>query len=271
IVIIATYPSSHLPLLKECLAAGKHVLCEKPISTSLQEGEEFVRLVKENPQCKVLVGHILRHNRSYQQIAEMIQSDVIGHPIIFRMVQNHHTMNWNRYLSLIRNTSPIVDCGVHYIDVIEWFTGSRVQDVTAAGMRTEESVPENRCNYGIMTLKLEDGSVGYYEAGWSNTLASDNLKEFAGPKGRIRLIYRKDRQMNQEEGDLIELYHYPEQQYETINLQSDRKPTGAQFDHLIRMIETDCPAVPSIDQVLHCFKVTLKAEQLAVGKQAEKR
>lgn len=94
IVIIATYPSTHLELLSLCLKNHKHVLCEKPIAGSRVEGKEFLRQVKEHPECKVLIGHILRHNATYQKVAQMIQNGAVGKPIAFRMVQNHHTMDW---------------------------------------------------------------------------------------------------------------------------------------------------------------------------------
>ena len=262
IVIICTYPSTHLQILEDCLKRGKHVICEKPITASEEEGCRFVELVKAYPQSRVLVGYILRHNKTYQRVAEMIQSGAIGKPVIFRMVQNHHTMDWDKYLSLIRETPPIVDCGVHYADVMHWFTGAEITDIQAVGLRTEPDVPADRYNYGLFTARLSDGSVGYYEAGWSNTMSSDNLKEFVGPKGRIRLIYRKDRQTHQEEGDLIEYYRYPEKTYEMINLPCSRKPTGDQLDYLIGMIEEGWEAVPSIDEVLRSFQAVCRADRL---------
>lgn len=93
-------------------------------------------------------------------------------------------------------------------------------------------------------------------------MSSDNLKEFIGPKGRIRLIYRKDRQTHQEEGDLIEYYKYPEKTYEMINLECSRKPTGDQFDYLIGMIEQGWPAVPSLDEVCSSFEAVCQADRL---------
>lgn len=265
IVIAATYPSTHLDILKECIRHGKHLICEKPITADLKEGEEFVKLVKSNPQSKVLIGHILRHNTTYNKVCEMIQNGAIGSPIVMRMAQNHHTMNWGKYLNLIKETSPIIDCGVHYVDVMRWFTGAEVMEVSGVGLRLDADVPEDKYNYGIMTIKLSDGSVGYYEAGWANTMSSDNLKEFIGPKGRIRLIYRKDRQTHQEEGDLIEYYKYPEKVYELINIESKRKPTGKQLDCLIDMIENDAAATPTIDEVYESFRIAVQADEIIRG------
>jgi len=262
IVIIATYPSSHLMILKACLGKGKHVICEKPLAATLDEGREFVRAVEDAQRSKVLIGHILRHNATYIKAADMISSGAIGAPVIMRMVQNHHTIDWGKYLSLIKETSPIIDCGVHYIDVMQWFTGERITDISGIGLRTENDVPGNKYNYGIMTVRLSGGSVGYYEAGWSNTMSSDNLKEFIGPKGRIRIVYRKDRQTHQEEGDLIEYYRYPEKAYEMINVQASRKPTGAQFDHLVDMIEKDVPANPDIEEVYESFRLAVMADEI---------
>jgi len=265
IVIAATYPSTHLSILKECIKYGKHLLCEKPITANIEDGTEFVKLVRENPHIKVLIGHILRHNTTYNKVYEMIKSGAIGSPIIMRMAQNHHTMNWDKYLNLIKETSPIVDCGVHYIDVMRWFTGAEIEEVSGVGLRTDEDVPEDKYNYGIMTVKLSDGSVGYYEAGWANTMSSDNLKEFVGPKGRIKLIYRKDRQTHQEEGDLIEYYKFPEKEYKLINVDSNRKPTGKQFDCLVDMIENSAEANPSIDDVFKSFCVAIEADKIIRG------
>lgn len=261
VVIIATYPSSHLELLKLCIKYKKHVICEKPIASTLEGGEEFYRLVKENPDVKILVGHILRHNETYKKVAEMIHSGAIGSPIIMRMSQNHHTMNWDRYLTLIKETSPIVDCGVHYIDVMQWFTKSKVVSVSGVGMRTDEDVPEDKNNYEMMNVKLEDGSVAFYEAGWTKTISSDNLKEFVGPLGSIKIIYQKDRVSHIEEGDLIEYYCLKDKSYRSINIVAERKPTDLQFDYLVDMIEKNIPASPTIDEVFSSFKIAIEAEK----------
>lgn len=265
IVIIATYPSTHLELLRICLEHKKHVICEKPIAKTLEDGKEFVRLVKAHPEVKVLVGHILRHNSTYRKVAKMIQDGAIGSPIIMRMSQNHHTMDWNRYRRLLEETSPIVDCGVHYLDVMQWFTGAKVTEISGIGIRTEEDLPEGKNNYEMVTVKLDDGSVGFYEAGWTKTISSNNMKEFVGPLGSIRLIFAKDRVSHQEEGDLIEYYRLEDKTYHMINVQGERKPTDVQFQCLIRMIEEGLPDRPTIDEVYSSFEAAIKAENLING------
>ena len=260
IFIIATYPSSHLEILRNCLEHNKNVLCEKPLATNIRDAREFVKLVKGS-NAKVLVGHILRHNKTYKKTGELIHEGAIGSPIVMRMVQNHHTKDWERYKKLILESSPIIDCGVHYIDIMQWFTGSRAASVSGIKARTELDLPEDRYNYGMICLTFEDGSAAYYEAGWGNTIASENLKEFVGPKGRIRIIYKDSRGSNQEEGDLIEYYKYANKEYKTINVDSDRKPTWEQLCHLIDMIEKDVPAIPSIDEVYLAFESVIAADE----------
>lgn len=261
IVICATYASSHLMFLKECVKYGKHLLCEKPITTTVEEAKEYVSIVKSAP-IKVQIGYILRFNESYRKIAEMIHDGAIGHPIVMRMNQNHHVMDWKKYSALLADASPIVDCGVHYVDVCRWFTQSEVAEVDGIASRIGDETPEDSFNYGLMTIRMEDGSIAYYEAGWANTISADNTKEFFGPKGRITLTEACHRHSCQEEGDLIEYYTYPEKEYITINCNCKRRPTGEELAHLIRMIEDNVEANPTIDDVYKSFSCVMKADKI---------
>ena len=260
IVICATYPRSHLTILKQCVKYKKHLLCEKPITADIESAKEFVRLTK-GADSKVLIGHILRHNETYRKAAKMIQDGQIGHPIVMRMTQNHHVLSWEKYRSLLENASPIVDCGVHYIDICRWFTGAEVTDVSGIASVLDAECPSGQYNYGLMTMRLSDGSIAYYEAGWSRTVAANNTKEFIGPKGRIKIIERENREYH-EEGDLIEFYEKDTGNYNIINIDCVRRPTGAQLMHLIKMIEEDAPALPSIDDVYESLAIAIRADEI---------
>ena len=96
-------------------------------------------------------------------------------------------------------------------------------------------------------------------------MPSSNMKEFVGPKGSLRIIFCKDRQTHQEEGDLIEYYKYPEKKYEIINVSGEMKPTDVQFNHLISMIEDGAEAVPTIEDVYKSFTTALEADSKNKG------
>lgn len=258
IVIIATYADTHLSILRDCLAHHKHVLCEKPIGGTPEVGRAFVELVKAAPE-KVLVGHILRHNASYQKIRELIRSGAIGQLRLARMTQNHHAVDWERHCRLLRDCSPVVDCGVHYFDLMQWFTGSPITEISGFCTKTQDDVP--RENYNLVSFRLKNGCTGFYEVGWGQSLRTCNLKEFVGTKGRITLDMQIYRGEEYEEGDRLTVYHSDTGVYETINVQAIYKDMYAQLQTLIGMIEEDAPGNPTIDDVWSAFRVTLAAEQ----------
>ena len=260
IVIIATYVSTHLAILRDCLQNGKHVLCEKPIGRTEEEGREFIRLVRSSP-CRVLVGHILRYNETYRRAAELIHSGAIGRLTLIRMVQNHHSKNWPRYRRLLEDCSPIVDCGVHYIDVMQWFTGEKVINVDGFGGKIDDDLPEAVYNYGVINVRFPSGCIGYYEAGWSQNLSSCNVKEFVGSSGRLTITLNANRAQDVEEGDLIRLYRNDTNEYTTINCPSKYKNMWAQMQRLIAMIENGEPAVPSIDEIESAFCIAMRADE----------
>ncbi len=257
IVIVATYANSHLPIVKECLAHHKHVLCEKPIATTIEEGQEFLQTVK-NAREKVMVAHVLRHNRSYRTIKELVDAGEIGDLRLIRMIQNHHAMDWDRYCRLMKDCSPTMDCGVHYYDLAQWIAGSPITTVTGFGALTQPDAPQE--NHTLVTFTMENGCAGFYEAGWGQTVRSANVKEFIGTKGRITLEMTATRSADREEGDLITLYRSESNSYQTINVQSQYKEMYVQLKALIDMIEKDTPGNPTMDEVYNAFMVSLTAD-----------
>ena len=259
IVIIATYASTHLSILQDCLAHHKHVLCEKPLGETLEQGRELVQTVKAAKE-KVLIGHILRHNASYKKIRELIQSGAIGELRLVRMAQNHHTLlDWERHRRLLEDCSPAVDCGVHYFDIVQWYTGSKIVEVNGFGARTQDDAA--RDNFNMVTFRMENGCAGYYEVAWGQSIRTNNLKEFIGSKGRISLDMVISRSEDGEEGDRITVYHSDTGVYETVNVQTKYKDMYGQLEALIDMIENDTPGNPTIDDVWRAFLVAQAAQE----------
>ena len=175
IVIAATYVHSHYEIVKACIEHGKHVLCEKPVATTADEGKKFFDLAR-NASVKVQVAYILRHNKTYQKAAELIQNGAIGELRAIRMAHNHNADNWHRFYNLLSDCMPVVDCGVHYFDVASWFTGSDITEISGMGALLDDDAP--KLNYNIVNFKTASGCSCVYEAAWGRNVASRNLKEF---------------------------------------------------------------------------------------------
>jgi predicted dehydrogenase len=104
--------------------------------------------------------------------------------------QQSHGQMWNVHRNLMKSLSPIVDCGVHYIDVMCQMTRSKPVQVNAIGARLTEDIPAGNYNYGQLQIRFEDGSVGWYEAGWGPMMSETAffVKDVIGPKGCVSIV-----------------------------------------------------------------------------------
>ena len=256
IVIIASWVRSHCEILRFCIENGKHVLCEKPLSANKKDSDQAFAMIESSP-VKVQLALILRHNRSYQKIHELIADGAIGEPTLFRMVQNHHAVNWPRYQNLLQDCPSFFDCGIHYFDVASWFAGSPVESVQANATFLDRDC--RNPNYGIVQLKTKNGCSVVYEAGWSRNLTANAQKLFVGTRGSITLTLAADRPCTHELGDLITVYHSNTETYEIINQPSIYKSMYSQLSSLIYAIETDGETRPSLAQAKEATNVAFAA------------
>src|SRR5215204_5925378 len=90
----------------------------------------------------------------------------------------------------MKSLSPIVDCGVHYIDVMCQMTRCKPVQVYAIGARLTEDIPKGNYNYGQLQIRFEDGSVGWYEAGWGPMMSETAffVKDVIGPRGSVSIV-----------------------------------------------------------------------------------
>jgi predicted dehydrogenase len=97
---------------------------------------------------------------------------------------------WATHKSLMRTTSPIVDCGVHYVDVMCQITDARAVEVRGMGLRMSGEIAADMYNYGHLQVLFEDGSVGWYEAGWGPMISETAffVKDVMSPKGAVSIV-----------------------------------------------------------------------------------
>lgn len=189
---ICTYPDTHSGLVLKALAAGCHVFVEKPIAVTVAEAERVVAAARAANR-KLVVGYILRHHPSWTRFIEVART--LGKPLVMRMNLNQQSFGamWQTHRHLMRATSPIVDCGVHYVDVMCQMTGARPLRVNAIGARLTNDLPDGMYNYGQLQVTFDDGSIGWYEAGWGPMMSETAffVKDVVGPRGCVSIVAKE--------------------------------------------------------------------------------
>jgi predicted dehydrogenase len=188
-VCISTYPDTHENFAILALEHGAHVFIEKPLADSVEGAKRVVDAANKAGK-KVVVGYILRVHPSWERFVSEAQN--LGKPLVMRMNLNQqsHGYMWGVHRNLMKSLSPIVDCGVHYIDVMCQMTRSKPLRVNAIGARLTEDIPAGNYNYGQLQIWFEDGSVGWYEAGWGPMISETAffVKDVIGPKGSASIV-----------------------------------------------------------------------------------
>lgn len=188
LVVIATYSDSHADLAIRAMEAGAHVFVEKPLATSVEDAERVVAAAKAHNR-KLVVGYILRHHPSWTRLIEEARN--LGGPYVFRMNLNQQSSGaeWDIHRALMQTTSPLVDCGVHYVDVMCQVTDARPVRVQGMGLRLSDEIAEDMYNYGQLQVVFEDGSVGWYEAGWGPMMSETAffVKDIVSPNGAVSI------------------------------------------------------------------------------------
>ncbi len=193
LVVIATYSDSHADYAIKAMERGAHVFVEKPLATTVADAERVVAKAKECGR-KLTVGYILRHHPSWLRL--IAEARAQAGPYVFRMNLNQQSTGaeWETHKALMQTTSPIVDCGVHYVDVMCQISGARAVRVHGMGLRLSEEIAPDMYNYGQLQVVFEDGSVGWYEAGWGPTMSETAffVKDVVSREGAVSII-DKDR------------------------------------------------------------------------------
>ena len=138
VLVIATQDRQHVPQALEALKLGYHVLCEKPVSPSLDECRRLKEAAHEYNRI-VAVGHVLRYTPFYTKVKELIDSGRIGQVVSVQAMEK--VTYWHQAHSFVRGnwrrseeTSPMIlaKC-CHDCDIFVWLLGKRCRKVSSYG------------------------------------------------------------------------------------------------------------------------------------------
>lgn len=198
-VSVCTANSSHAQITIEALRAGKHVLCEKPMATTLEDCEEMVQAAK---QCGkfLMIGQNQRLTKAHARAKQLLNEGIIGDVITFRTTFGHGgPETWS--IDSGKNTwffdknkaamGAMADLGIHKTDLIQFLLGQTVTETTAK-ITTLDKKDANGNLIGVddnavCIYKMSGGALGTMTASWTYYGEEDNSTILYGTKGMMRI------------------------------------------------------------------------------------
>jgi len=153
-VVISTNAETHYDLTKRALDAGKHVLVEKPLTTTSDDSEQLIQLA-ERRQLVLLVGHTFLYNAGVRKVKEYVD-------------EQHVYYVYARRTSLgpIRSdVNAIWDLAPHDIAIFNYLLDSKPEIVSAVGARV---LHDHREDVGFISLTYPGNVVGHIHVSWAD-------------------------------------------------------------------------------------------------------
>lgn len=284
VVSINTYPETHAEYAEKSLRAGAHVFIEKPLATTVQEAQKLVEL-SHSLGRKMVVGYILRVHPAWTKFIETAQT--LGKPLVMRMNLNQQSSgkNWETHKSLMNSMSPIVDCGVHYVDIMCLMTGANPIRVSGIGARLSDEIDSKMYNYGQLQVSFDDGSVGWYEAGWGPMMSEEAffIKDVIGPKGCVSIVDKKGDSQDIDEHTqtgCLKLHHSERDSNGEFSKKNEFIDTSNEPNHdelceleqkyLLKAIQEDVDLSQHLKDAVNSLRIVLAAdESFRTGKTIE--
>ncbi|PTX49147.1 putative dehydrogenase [Melghirimyces profundicolus] len=192
-VSVCTPNADHAAASIEAMNAGLHVLCEKPMAVSREEGEAMIRASRENG-VKLMIGHNQRLMPPHRKAKEILQEGSLGRVLTFRTAFGHGgPEGWSVEGPggwFFRKEQAFVgamgDLGVHKADLLRWLLDDEIDEVGAfiGTLEKEETDVEDNA---VLMLRTRKGAVGTLAASWTHHPGEDNSTVLYCEHGQIRI------------------------------------------------------------------------------------
>jgi len=190
VYVSATPETTHYPIARDFLAAGRHVFLEKPIAMALDEADELIEL-KNKKKLKFTIGYSQRFNPKYAYVRQCIRDGTIGRPVS-ALVSRHITRSLGSKISGRVKLSPAAMESTHDLDFLLWCLEPakpvRVysqQNYGAMQGASGQPIPDTQW----ITVTLDSGLSFVVGGGWSLPPGYPNFSttwiEMVGTEGSV--------------------------------------------------------------------------------------
>ena len=198
-VSICAANHAHAEMTIAALRAGKHVLCEKPMATTLPDCEAMVAAAEESGKF-LMIAHNQRLAKAHVRARQLIQEGAIGTILTFRTTFGHGgPETWSIdagkgvwfFDPKMAAMGAMADLGVHKTDLIHYLTGEKIVEVTAKVVTLDKRDASGNLigvdDNAICVYRLSSGAIGTMTASWTYYGPEDNSTVLYGTKGILRI------------------------------------------------------------------------------------
>lgn len=163
-VIICSENSRHKEMVINAAKAKKHILCEKPIATNVEDAQEMIRVCEEN-QVILQVAYPVRFSSPIEQLKEMVDRGEFGDIVAFRTTNRGQNPGGWFIEEEQSGGGAVLDHTVHMVDIMRWLLKEEVAEVHAMVDSYFHQVDID--DAGLMTLQFGNGVIASHDASWS--------------------------------------------------------------------------------------------------------
>jgi predicted dehydrogenase len=166
VVDICTPTHLHHAMVLQAAARGRHIICEKPLARTAEQGEALVAACRQ-AGVKLLVAHVVRFFPEYAQAKALVERGEIGRVGVVRLKRvsfqpRRAEDNW--FLDVARSGGMMLDLMIHDLDYARWVAGE-VESVFARSVRSAR--PDAPGDYALAILRHTNGALSNIEGGWA--------------------------------------------------------------------------------------------------------
>ena len=263
VYVSATPETTHYPMARDCLSAGKHVFLEKPIAMELAEADELIALARRN-NLKFTIGYSQRFNPKYAYVRKSIRDGVIGRPVS-ALVSRHITRGLGKKITGRTKLSPAAMEATHDLDFVLWCLEPakpvRVYSTVNYGVMkasTGADIPDTQ----YITVTMDSGVSFVVGAGWSLPPGYPNFSttwiEMVGTEGALIVddSHRDVIRNTMKEGMQLPMSSMPGEFVE----HAYAGPMQAETVHFLNAVGMDKPVLVTAEQARQVMEVYIAAD-----------
>ena len=275
-VSVCVANTDHAAVTVKALEAGCHVLCEKPMATTLDDCLLMISAA-EKAGKRLLIGHNQRFARAHAEGRRMIQAGDIGRILAFHTTFAHpgpegwtgQSNSW--FFDKFRAAfGAMADLGIHKTDLLHFLLGEPIVGVSAVMGTLDKTTPDGEPisvdDNALCLYQAQSGALGQMHVSWTNYGEEDNSTKLFGTKGVLRFYDDPEYSLILEKrnGETVRL--------KLDELTSNKKQTSGQrtstgvIDDFIESIQTGKTSIMDASEALQSMRVIFAASQSAEEK-----